>query len=74
MHPASGRVYHPAIEHSGRVGLVRSSLAIELSSSFVYPPESDPSGQPTHFLWKGQKHKLTNEMARFFPAEEERME
>lgn len=68
MHPVSGRVYHPGLERSGGVGLVRSSLAIELSPSFVYPPESGQSGQPTHFLWKGQKHRLTNELAGCFPA------
>ncbi|XP_047230029.1 UPF0598 protein C8orf82 homolog [Girardinichthys multiradiatus] len=71
MHPVSGRVYHPSSELSGRVGLVRSALAIELSSNFVYPPESGQSGQPTHFLWEGQKHRLTNELAGCFPAVEE---
>ncbi|MEQ2177311.1 hypothetical protein GOODEAATRI_002289, partial [Goodea atripinnis] len=71
MHPVSGRVYHPSPEPLGRVGLVRSALAIELSSNFVYPPESGQSGQPTHFLWEGQKHRLTNELAGCFPAVEE---
>ncbi|KAM4574576.1 UPF0598 protein C8orf82 homolog [Fundulus diaphanus] len=71
MHPVSGRVYHPGPEFSGRVGLIRSALAIELSSSFVYPPQSGQSGQPTHFLWKGQKHRLTNELAGCFPAVEQ---
>ncbi|XP_038147497.1 UPF0598 protein C8orf82 homolog [Cyprinodon tularosa] len=71
MHPVSGRVYHPGPERLGRVGLVRSAMAIELSSSFVYPPESSQSGQPTHVLWKGQMHRLTNELAGCFPAGEE---
>ncbi|XP_028260435.1 UPF0598 protein C8orf82 homolog [Parambassis ranga] len=69
MHPASGRVYHPSSERSGGVGLVRSALAIELSSSFVYSSEKGQSGQPTHFLWGGQKLTLTNELAGCFPAE-----
>jgi len=71
MHPASGRVYHPCSERVGGVGLVRSALAIELSSSFIYPPDQDQSGQPTHLLWAGQQLALTNELASFFPREEE---
>ncbi|XP_072245041.1 UPF0598 protein C8orf82 homolog [Leuresthes tenuis] len=71
MHPVSGRVYHPCHERWGGVGLVRSALAIEFSSFFVYPPESGQSEQPTHFLWRGQKHTLTNELAGCFPTAEE---
>lgn len=71
MHPVSGRVYHPSSERSGGVGLVRSALAIELSPFFVYAAEQGQSGQPTHFVWGGQKHTLTNELSRFFPPEEE---
>lgn len=70
MHPVTGRVYHPCSERSGGVGLVRSALAIELSPFFVYAEESQP-GQPTHFLWRGQKHRLTNELAGHFPTVEE---
>ncbi|XP_075901817.1 UPF0598 protein C8orf82 homolog [Nelusetta ayraudi] len=68
MHPASGRVYHPCSQRSGSVGLVRSALAIELSPFFVYAEDSQPA-QPTHFLWRGQEHKLTNGLAGHFPAE-----
>ncbi|XP_071342632.1 UPF0598 protein C8orf82 homolog [Trachinotus anak] len=71
MHPASGRVYHPCSERSGGVGLVRSALAIELSPFFVYAAEQSQSGRPTHFLWGGQKHTLTNELAGCFPSAEE---
>ncbi|XP_037553737.1 UPF0598 protein C8orf82 homolog [Nematolebias whitei] len=70
MHPASGRVYHPCPEISGGVGLVRSALAIELSSFFVYPPESSQAGQPTHFVWRGETLALTNELARCFHTAE----
>lgn len=70
MHPVSGRVYHPCPERPGGVGLVRSALAIELSPFFVYPPESTQSGQPTHFVWGGQKHTLTNQLAGCFPTAE----
>lgn len=71
MHPVSGRLYHPCSERSGGVGLVRSALAIELSPFFVYAPEQGQSGQPTHFLWGGQKHTLTNELAGCFSSAEE---
>ncbi|KAM9761641.1 UPF0598 protein C8orf82 homolog [Menidia menidia] len=71
MHPDSGRVYHPCPERWGGVGLVRSALAIELSPFFVYPAESGQSEQPTHFIWEGQKHTLTNELAGCFPTAEE---
>ncbi|KAJ8364784.1 hypothetical protein SKAU_G00136150 [Synaphobranchus kaupii] len=71
MHPSSGRLYHPCPERAGYVGLVRSALAFELSPCFEYPPGRGPTGQPTHFLWAGQRHKLTNELARHFPEEGE---
>ena len=71
MHPVSGRVYHPCSERGGGVGLVRSALAIELSPFFVYAPGHGQSGQPTHFLWGGQEHTLTNELAGCFPTAEE---
>lgn len=71
MHPTSGRLYHPCSERTGAIGLVRSALAIELSPFFVYAPEQDQSGQPTHILWAGQQHKLTNELAGSFRAVEE---
>ncbi|KAK3506833.1 hypothetical protein QTP70_029091 [Hemibagrus guttatus] len=66
MHPDSGRVYHPAPEHVGGVGLVRSALAIEFSPHFQYSSGQDSSSQPTHFQWDGQWHTLTNELLRHF--------
>ncbi|KAG7250169.1 hypothetical protein CRUP_027506, partial [Coryphaenoides rupestris] len=68
MHPANGRVYHPAPAPAGAVGLVRSALAIELSPSFLYEEEEGRPEQPTHFLWAGRRHVLTNELAKFFPG------
>ncbi|KAK5869491.1 hypothetical protein PBY51_024200 [Eleginops maclovinus] len=70
MQPVSGRLYHPCSELAGGVGLVRSALAIELSPYFVYLSDHCQSGQPTHFLWGGQKHTLTNELAGCFPTAE----
>ncbi|RVE43835.1 hypothetical protein evm_011503 [Chilo suppressalis] len=50
MLPSTGRVYHPAEEKFGGVGLIRSKLAIELSKRFEFHHgESKP---PTHFNWK----------------------
>ncbi|XP_029110923.1 UPF0598 protein C8orf82 homolog [Scleropages formosus] len=68
--PASGRLYHPCPERAGAVGLLRSSLAFELSARFHYERGRGQSRQPTHFLWAGQRHLLTNELARYFPGEE----
>lgn len=46
----SGRIYHPAPKKAGGIGLVRSKIAIELSSSFNFE-EGEEKG-PTHFFWK----------------------
>ncbi|KAA0708201.1 UPF0598 protein C8orf82 -like protein [Triplophysa tibetana] len=64
MHPVSGRVYHPGPERGGGVGLVSSALAIELSTHFEYAPGQESTGQPTHFLWGGHRHTLTEELAK----------
>ena len=51
MQPASGRLYHPAPERTGGVGLVRSALAFELSANFSYHGDT-----PTSFVWEGHTH------------------
>ncbi|XP_056378904.1 UPF0598 protein C8orf82 homolog [Hyla sarda] len=61
MLPDNGRVYHPAPEKAGGVGLVKSSLAFELSPCFEFPVGSN-SGTPICFYWKGKRHDLTNEL------------
>lgn len=60
MFPASGRVYHPGPEQAGKVGLVKSSLSIELSQYFRYSAGSGDSAQPVGFSWKGHTYKLDN--------------
>ncbi|XP_062382698.1 UPF0598 protein C8orf82 homolog [Sardina pilchardus] len=65
MAPASGRLYHPAAERTGGVGLVRSALAYELSAHFLYRGST-----PTHFLWEGHTHQLTNELAEHLGSDE----
>lgn len=59
----SGRVYHPANEQTGGVGLVKSSLAIEFSKYFVFEiiDQSDMKS-PIEFVWKGINYKLTKEL------------
>ncbi|KAL5285334.1 C8orf82 family protein [Megaselia abdita] len=53
MNPKSGRVYHPASEKVGKIGLIRSKLAIELSKSFEF--ENGDQNPPTHIIWNGKK-------------------
>nr|XP_023958475.1 UPF0598 protein C8orf82 homolog [Chrysemys picta bellii] len=60
MFPENGRVYHPASQKAGGVGLVKSSLAFELSPCFEY--SQGAGGPPTHFRWQGKRYTLTNEL------------
>ena len=53
----TGRLYHIGPANGGGVGLIKSSLAIELSKFFEF---ADGGSVPTHFVWQGQKHELTN--------------
>lgn len=61
MLPETGRIYHPCPEKFGKIGLIKSSNAIDISAFFEFSPgkEYDP---PTHFTWKGKKYELTNEL------------
>lgn len=56
MLPLTGRVYHPAEEKYGGVGLVKSKLAIELSKGFEFN-DAEVQG-PTHFNWKNERFEL----------------
>lgn len=58
---ANGRLYHPAPERAGGVGLVRSALAFELSTCFEYRPESPTV--PSHVHWQGRRIALTMDLA-----------
>ncbi|XP_059163388.1 UPF0598 protein CG30010-like [Physella acuta] len=61
MLPSSGRVYHPAPGQYGSIGLIKSSLAIEMSKHFRFET-GDETKPPSHFTWKGVTYKLTNEL------------
>ncbi|XP_011418635.3 UPF0598 protein CG30010 [Magallana gigas] len=60
MLPNTGRVYHPAPAKVGGIGLIKSSLAIELSKYFEF--ENGEDNPPTLFTWKGEKLHLTNDL------------
>ncbi|CAL1539379.1 unnamed protein product [Lymnaea stagnalis] len=59
MLPETGRVYHPASEQYGGIGLIKSSLAIELSKHFEFLSggETEP---PSHLTWRDCRYELTN--------------
>jgi len=56
MLPETGRVYHSGPANGGGVGLIKSSLSVELSNCFEF---ADGGSVPTHFVWQGQRHQLT---------------
>ncbi len=61
MLPGNGRVYHIGLEIVGGVGLVSSSLGIELSPFFRYEDGSDPErDSPVRFAWRGRDYELDN--------------
>ncbi|KAL2076747.1 hypothetical protein ACEWY4_027655 [Coilia grayii] len=70
MRPSSGRLYHPAPGRAGGVGLLRSALAFQLSASFLHAPD----GRPTHFLWEGHQHALTNELEELLATDHDHAE
>ena len=59
MFPDSGRVYHIGPVDPG-VGLIKSSLAIELSRFFVYDKSASERDSPKEFYWKGTHYVLDN--------------
>ena len=59
MLPDSGRVYHPGPAVVGGVGLIKSSLAVDLSKHFEFEHDST---LPHTFTWNNQRLKLTNEL------------
>ncbi|XP_055981268.1 UPF0598 protein C8orf82 homolog [Sorex fumeus] len=64
---ANGRLYHPAPERAGGVGLVSSALAFELSACFEYA-RGEPA-QPSHVRWQGRRLALTMDLAPLLAAQ-----
>lgn len=56
MLPSTGRVYHPAEDKYGGIGLIRSKLAIELSKHFTF--KNSDAEPPTNFNWKNKNYEL----------------
>lgn len=56
MNINTGRVYHPAPEKVGGIGLVRSNIAIEFSAFFDF--ENGQENAPTHFIWRDKQYEL----------------
>lgn len=59
MDVKNGRVYHPANERYGFIGLVSSRTAIELSKLFIYADTDNYV--PTHFMWNGKTYDLDSD-------------
>lgn len=57
MQVETGRVYYPAMESVGGIGLVRSKLAIQLSTHFIFGDGDDQP--PTHIQWGGKDVRLS---------------
>lgn len=68
MLPRTGRVYHPAPQRVGGIGLVRSALAIEFSKSFQF--DNGEYNPPTHFTWNNKKYALVKWYNELPPDEE----
>ncbi len=57
----NGRVYHAAPPKYGRIGLLRSAFANELSRFFVYKDGAQAErDSPTHMVHNGVEYRLTN--------------
>lgn len=59
MNIKTGRVYHPASEKIGGIGLVKSKFAIEISPYFEFTNGEDK--QPTHLTWRDKRFVLDNQ-------------
>lgn len=62
MLPTTGRIYHPGPEATGGVGLIKSSLAIQLSQNFIYKNPNNTDEAPEFFIWKDKKYSLSKEV------------
>lgn len=65
----SGRVYHPAPESAGGIGLVKSSLAIEFSSLFNFDKGEEYG--PTQFNWQGIEYEIDSKWYKKRMSDEE---
>lgn len=62
MAPLTGRVYHPAPEKYGGIGLIRSKLAIEFSKYLEFDTaHGDNDQEPIKFTWNNESYTLDRE-------------
>ena len=61
MVPETGRVYHPAMERVGGIGLIKSAFAIKLSKNFIFDNENENS-PPIKFVWQDKIFNLSNQL------------
>ena len=66
---ASGRVYHPAPEKVGSVGLIADKLSIEWTARKRFEFENGEESPPTHFIWNSDRIILSNELAKILEDE-----
>ena len=66
MFPQTGRMYHPASQRHGGVGLIKSSLGIEISQYFEFK-DKDNETPPSRFHWKGKVYELYNSLWSYIP-------
>ena len=58
----SGRVYHPAHERAGGLGLISDKLSIEWTSDKRFEFENGEENPPTHFHWNSERIVLDNDL------------
>ena len=59
---AAGRVYHPAPEKVGSLGLISDKLSIEWTTDKRFEFENGEENPPTHFNWNEERIILDNEL------------
>lgn len=62
MFPVTGRIYHPADQRYGGIGLIKSSLGIEISQHFEFKDRNHETDPPSHFHWNGTIYELDNSL------------
>ena len=59
---ASGRVYHPAPDKVGGIGLISDKLSIAWTNEKRFEFEDGEDNPPTHFFWNSNKMTLDNHL------------
>ena len=57
-----GRVYHPAPDKAGGVGLISDKLSIDWTTDKRFEFENGEDNPPSHFNWNGERIVLNNEL------------